>query len=248
MAAPAGAVKLLNVIAIAAHQVLNIHTLRKAFNRMAKPQAGQPQSVLPWRWMGERGLRVETGAATLDRYAQLVSQDFAEFEDIIPADGSILLILKPGAPPPAKLAGLLAARPPRLPERAGRMHVLPLRVSEDVSPDLAVCAARAGLDARTFVRQFAAIEFTVAFLGFQPGFPYLAGLPGHWAMPRRATPRVRVPAGSVALGGGYAGVYPMAGPGGWHVVGQTDAKLFDPARAQPALLAAGDRVCFEVQP
>lgn len=214
---------------------------------MAKPQAGQSQSALPWRWMGERGLRLETGAATLERYAQLVDASFEEIEDVIPADGSILLVLKPGVPPPAKLGELLAAPPPRLPERAAALHVLPLRVTEDASPDLALCAARAGLAAGEFVRQFAAIEFTVAFLGFQPGFPYLAGLPGHWAMSRRATPRVRVPAGSVALGGSYAGVYPMAGPGGWHIVGQTDAKLFDPARARPALLAAGDRVQFEVQ-
>ena len=86
------------------------------------------------------------------------------------------------------------------------------------------------------------IEFTVAFLGFQPGFPYLAGLPADLVMPRRRTPRTRVAAGSVALGGSYAGIYPAAGPGGWNVVGRTGMRLFEPARPQPALLAPGDRV------
>jgi len=146
-----------------------------------------------------------------------------------------------------RLGSLLAAPASRLPEREGALHVLSLHVAEDTAPDLAACAAQARLAAGEFIRQFSAIEFTVAFLGFQPGFPYFTGLPEHWAMPRRASPRVRVPAGSVALGGGYAGVYPAAGPGGWHIVGQTDARLFDPARAQPALLAAGDRVRFEVR-
>jgi KipI family sensor histidine kinase inhibitor len=215
--------------------------------RQANPQDGQSQSAPLWRWMGERGLRVETGETTLARFMQLVSSDLEEIEDIIPADESLLLILKPGKQPSARLCSTLAAPAPEQAASEGSLHVLPVSPGGEAGPDLLLCAAFVGLSASEFVRQFMAIEFTVAFLGFQPGFPYLSGLPDHWAMPRRSTPRVRVPAGSVALGGAYAGVYPAAGPGGWHIVGQTDTRLFDPARAQPALLSAGDRVRFEVR-
>lgn len=217
---------------------------------MAKPQAGlsnTPPPALPGRWMGERGLRVESGAATLARFQQLISRNFAEIEDVIPADGSLLLIFKPEAAPSDDLRRMFAQAAPERPGGDGVLHVLPMVPGGEAGPDLARCAAYAGLSEAEFLRQFLAIEFTVAFVGFQPGFPYLAGLPEPWAIPRRSTPRVRVPAGSVALGGGYAGVYPAAGPGGWQLVGHTEARLFDPARAEPALLAAGDRVRFEVR-
>ena len=81
-------------------------------------------------------------------------------------------------------------------------------------------------------------------LGFAPGFPYLLGLDPRLATPRLASPRQRVEAGSVGIGGEQAGIYPRLGPGGWRILGRTDARLFDPARAPPALLAAGDRVRF----
>ena len=87
-------------------------------------------------------------------------------------------------------------------------------------------------------------EFTVAFAGFAPGFAYLTGLPPELHVPRRATPRTRVPAGSVGLAGPFAGAYPRASPGGWQLVGRTDAVLFDVARNPPALLAPGARVRF----
>jgi allophanate hydrolase subunit 1 len=87
-------------------------------------------------------------------------------------------------------------------------------------------------------------EFTVAFCGFAPGFSYLTGLPSGLAVPRLATPRSSVPAGSVALAGEYAGVYPTASPGGWQLVGRTDAVLWDAGRDQPALLPPGARVRF----
>jgi 5-oxoprolinase (ATP-hydrolysing) subunit B len=90
-------------------------------------------------------------------------------------------------------------------------------------------------------------EYRVAFLGFQPGFPYLAGLPEKLRAPRRAEPRVRVPAGSLAIGGSYAGIYPESGPGGWQIVGVTEAVLFDPRQSSPALFAPGDRVRFEAR-
>jgi KipI family sensor histidine kinase inhibitor len=82
----------------------------------------------------------------------------------------------------------------------------------------------------------------VAFCGFAPGFGYLRGLPAEWAVPRRPTPRPRVPAGAIGLAGPYAGIYPSASPGGWQLVGHTDQELFDVRREPPALLAPGTRV------
>jgi KipI family sensor histidine kinase inhibitor len=108
--------------------------------------------------------------------------------------------------------------------------------------DLPAVAEHWGVDVPTAVERLVAAALRVAFCGFSPGFAYLSGLPAEWAVPRRAAPRPRVPAGSVALAGGYAGIYPTASPGGWQLVGRTTADLFDVRREQPALLAPGTRV------
>lgn len=103
---------------------------------------------------------------------------------------------------------------------------------------------RTGLPWDALVEAHRAASYTVAFIGFTPGFPYLHGLPGALAVPRRDRPNARVPAGAVAIADGQAGVYPSASPGGWWVLGTTAAPLFDPLRSPPALLAAGDAVRF----
>ncbi|SDT73382.1 5-oxoprolinase subunit B family protein [Actinoplanes derwentensis] len=92
------------------------------------------------------------------------------------------------------------------------------------------------------VQRLVETRLTVAFSGFAPGFAYLRGFPDEWAVPRLDAPRPRVPAGSVALAGGWAGIYPTASPGGWRLVGRTDQTLFDVRREQPALLTPGTRV------
>ena len=111
-------------------------------------------------------------------------------------------------------------------------------------PDLARVADNAGLSPEDVIRRHVAGEYTVAMLGFAPGFPYLLGLDPQLATPRVAPPRPRGPAGSVAFGGGQTGLYSHAGPGGWNLIGRTDLVLFDPHRDPPALLAPGDRVRF----
>jgi inhibitor of KinA len=87
-------------------------------------------------------------------------------------------------------------------------------------------------------------DYQVAAVGFTPGFPYLTGLPKKLHTPRLATPRVAVPAGSVGIGGPYTGIYPMASPGGWNLIGRTPLELFRANDAAPALLRVGDRVKF----
>ncbi|WP_137158446.1 carboxyltransferase domain-containing protein, partial [Blastococcus sp. CCUG 61487] len=111
-------------------------------------------------------------------------------------------------------------------------------------PDLAEVARLVGLAVPELVRALTAAELTVAFGGFAPGFGYLTGLLPELHVPRRATPRTRVPAGAVALAGEFAGVYPRASPGGWQLVGRTDAVLFDVQREPPALLRPGVPVRF----
>jgi KipI family sensor histidine kinase inhibitor len=108
--------------------------------------------------------------------------------------------------------------------------------------DLGAVAAHWGVRVGEAVDRLTGTEFRVAFSGFAPGFAYLSGLPAAWAVPRLATPRPRVPAGSVGLAGAYAGIYPTASPGGWRLVGRTGVELFDVRREPPALLAPGVRV------
>ncbi len=110
--------------------------------------------------------------------------------------------------------------------------------------DLEAVAESWGTDTAEVVRRHQEVEFVAAFCGFAPGFAYLTGLPAELAVPRRSTPRTRVPAGSVALAGSWCGVYPTASPGGWQLIGHTDAPLWEVERPQPALLAPGTRVRF----
>ncbi len=111
-------------------------------------------------------------------------------------------------------------------------------------PDLADVARITGMTAEEVIRLHSGAEYVVYFLGFSPGFPYLGGMPEAIAAPRLATPRRRVPAGSVAIGGSQTGIYPMASPGGWRIIGRTPLELFRADREPPALLAIGDRVRF----
>lgn len=213
---------------------------------MGKQTTGQP-IVAPagWRWVGERGLRIETGAMTLVCYELLLSMNLPDVEDIIPADGSLLLILRRAARVSPEVRAALSA-PLDIAQTAvkGKRHEIVVDYGGAAGPDLPALAKRAGMSVAAYIDCHAAREYTVAFLGFQPGFPYLQGLPPTLQAARRASPRQQVAAGSVAIGGRYTGIYPAGGPGGWHVIGRTDAVLFDPGRPAPALLMPGDRVRF----
>jgi len=216
---------------------------------MAKPEMGQlrtaqPPSDTPWRWVSERGLRLATGEATLARYAALAKLNLPEIEDIIPADGSVLLIFRKGRAVSAALRQALAAATVDEPVTSGTLHEIAVEYGGAVGPDLAGLTQQAGMDMATYISSHSAVEYTVAFLGFQPGFPYLRGLPTALQTARRASPRQRVAPGSVAIGGIYTGIYPAGGPGGWHIIGRTSAVLFDPQRDAPALLMPGDQVHF----
>ena len=212
---------------------------------MDMPTTGQQPCARPaWHWVSERGLRVETGKTTLARYAALILQNLAEIEDIILADGSLLLILRRAAVVSAALESALAMPLAGRHAVRGKRHEIAVEYGGAAGPDLSALAKRTGMSAADYIEQHASADYTVAFLGFQPGFPYLSGLPAALRAPRRGSPRLHVAAGSVAIGGIYSGIYPAAGPGGWHIIGRTPAVLFDPQRDAPALLMPGDRVRF----
>lgn len=194
----------------------------------------------PLRWLTDRGLCVATGADTLGLYQRLLQACLPGVEEVVPADGSLLLVLAPGAAVPAGLLDLLKDGPrAEGGMSAARSHEIPVRFDGE---DLAEVAERAGYGANALAGLLCALELKVKFLGFQPGFAYLDGLPPVLHLPRRANPRKRVPAGSLALGGGYCGIYPAAGPGGWHLIGTTEVRLFDPASDPPARFRPGDTV------
>jgi KipI family sensor histidine kinase inhibitor len=126
----------------------------------------------------------------------------------------------------------------------GRLRQIPTVYGGDCGPDLERVARRLGLSPAEVVSRHTAAEQTVYMIGFAPGFPYLGDLPPELALPRRATPRERVPAGSVAIAGRQTGIYPRSTPGGWHLLGRTPLLLFDATRDPPAYLRPGDRVRF----
>jgi KipI family sensor histidine kinase inhibitor len=128
---------------------------------------------------------------------------------------------------------------------AGRQVVLPACYDPSEAPDLADVAAATGLDVAQVVAIHAGCAFTAEVVGFMPGFAYLGGLDPRLKLDRRASPRPRVPEGSIAIAGLQTAVYPSPTPGGWHLVGRCPLRLFDPARSPPALMGEGDTVRFE---
>jgi KipI family sensor histidine kinase inhibitor len=195
------------------------------------------------RWITDRGLWLESGACTLGLKQEVEAAALPEIEALVPGDGNLLVVLKPGLGAGPALLDLIARAQPGIGlEVCGRHHEIPVEYGGDAGPDLERVAEAAGLTAKQAIELHAGAKYRVAFLGFQPGFAYLVGTPALLQLARRATPRRRVAAGSVALGGAYTGIYPGTGPGGWHVIGCTHEWLFDPQRQPPARFAPGDQI------
>ncbi|MBE0548263.1 MAG: 5-oxoprolinase subunit PxpB [Rubrivivax sp.] len=128
---------------------------------------------------------------------------------------------------------------------AGRGWRLPVCYGGEAGPDLADTARTLGISADEVVSLHSGTTFRVYMLGFLPGFPFMGDLPASLRLPRRTEPRVRVPAGSVAIAASLSAIYPWESPGGWHLLGRCPVRLFNAERDSPSLLAVGDRVQFE---
>jgi KipI family sensor histidine kinase inhibitor len=162
--------------------------------------------------------------------------------ELVPAARTLLVSYDPGRTSFDALAGALAGTDAgAVAPGEGRLVELPAVYD---GPDLAEVAELTGLSAEEVVRRHAAAGYVVAFCGFAPGFAYLTGGDPALRVPRRSTPRTTVPAGALGLADGYTGVYPRPSPGGWQLLGHTDAPLWDVDRDPPALLTPGTRVRF----
>jgi KipI family sensor histidine kinase inhibitor len=167
----------------------------------------------------------------------------ATVRDVVPGYTSLLVEFRPGTSP-ARLQRWLDTVDHGLEHEAPAATRRRVEVRYGADADSRELTARLGLPWERIVALHAGALYTVAFLGFTPGFPYLLGLPRALVTPRRETPRMRVPAGSVAIAGDHAGIYPSASPGGWWIVGRTDEPLFDPHPWPPRAWAPGDEVRF----
>jgi len=179
---------------------------------------------------------------TLALLASLRAEPIAGIEELVPAARTLLITFRPAAISADELARQVGARSLDASEaRSERRIEIPVRYDGE---DLAEVAGLLGITPDEVVRRHTGSDYTVAFTGFAPGFAYLSG--GHPSLnvPRRKVPRTRIPAGAVGLAGSFSGVYPQASPGGWQILGITDAPMWDLSRETPALLQPGDAVRF----
>jgi KipI family sensor histidine kinase inhibitor len=205
--------------------------------------------------VGDAAVTVELGTTidpdlarrvrALDR--ALLHKPFRGYREAVPTYRSLLVTYDPARIRFADVRADLLARAaaPEAPEEPGRLHRVPVVYGGEAGPDLAEVARALALSEAEVVAQHTSIEYTAFMLGFRPGFAYLGVLPESLALPRLATPRVRVPAGSVGIAGRQTGIYPVVSPGGWRLLGRTTFATYDPFGDPPSVVAPGDRVRFE---
>ncbi len=214
--------------------------------------------------LGDGVLLIEVGADASEATAQrvhavaehLVRHPPAGVRDVVAAVCTVALHYDPLAlePIPETATTPYETLAQQVTERLGSLDLtvvaaasefeIPVCYGGNFGEDLEALAAAHGLSSAEVIALHVGALYRVQMLGFAPGFAYLAGLDPRIATPRRPTPRTRVPAGSVAIGGELTGVYPLDLPGGWHLIGRSPLRFFDPAAERPSLLVAGDRVRF----
>ncbi len=221
-----------------------------------------PSSISPWHIapVGDRSLIVEFGQAvepvvnaTVRSFArELLDEPIAGIVDVVPAFTTVAVHYRPeffaeGASPYDVLRrrlDALLARGIRHHDEDARTVEIPVCYGGEFGPDLQEVAAACGLQTEEVIARHVASQHLVYMLGFAPGFPYIGGLDPSLAVPRRSTPRTRIPAGSVAIARDQTSIYSLETPGGWSVIGRTPLKLFDAVAESPCLLRPGDRIRF----
>jgi inhibitor of KinA len=220
--------------------------------RMAGPLFEKPF----FRIAGDRGLLMEYGdaidpeinlkvramAAAMAREAPIGVFEF------IPTYRSIIIVYDPSQTDAAKLKEALLVLEERLPNTEippPETVEIPVCYGGNLGPDIGFVAKTHNLSVDDVIRIHSEPEYQIYMIGFTPGFPFLGGLPEVLHTPRLETPRKLVPAGSVAIANAQTGIYSIDSPGGWQLIGRTPIKLFDPGKASPFLLKAGDRLKFK---
>ena len=187
-------------------------------------------------------VELDTLEEVMGLYAALEAERPEGVVDIVPAARTVLLVTDPEAADLATVEHAVRQVRPRSDRRAaGELVELPVTYDGE---DLEDVARLLSCDVDDVVHRHTGTEWRVAFCGFAPGFGYMTAAGGGWDVPRRGTPRTKVPAGSVALAGEFSGVYPRASPGGWQLIGRTSVAVFDLDRDPPALLRPDTRVRF----
>jgi KipI family sensor histidine kinase inhibitor len=206
--------------------------------------------------MGDRSLLVELGdtiSPDVNRRVQRLMLQLQQapppgVREIAPGYRSLLVVYDPLSIACAELKGRIAEAAAwqglaGLPQ--AKLLTVPVFYGGGYGPDLEEVAGRLGIPTDEVIRLHTETIYRVYMIGFTPGYPYLGELPAALAVPRRSTPRTRVPKGSVGIAQRQTGIYPVESPGGWQIIGWTPIELFDPSRQLPSLLEMGDRVKFE---
>ena len=191
-------------------------------------------------------IEVEDLDAALALYEALREAGLPGVTDLVPAARTVLIRLDTAVTSPAAVRAATAALRPGSTGHTGAGTV-EIPVVYD-GPDLAEVAGLLGMPSDEVVARHTGTPWTVAFAGFTPGFGYLTGGDPRLDVPRRSSPRIRIPAGSVALAGRFSGVYPHDSPGGWQLIGRTSERMWDLDRPEPALLVPGRQVIFKAVP
>jgi KipI family sensor histidine kinase inhibitor len=192
-----------------------------------------------------RGISADVNGQALAFAQALRAQDWPGVLDIVPAYASVTIHVDPWQLPISRLSERLRSQVFEPPAGSpGRTHHIPVVYGGEWGPDLADVAAFARRSLDETIQLHHSPLYRVYMLGFSPGFPYMGLVPASIAMPRLATPRTVVPAGSVGIAESQTGVYPAATPGGWRIIGRTPVRLFQPQSSVPFLLSPGDSVQF----
>ena len=209
-----------------------------------------------FRPMGDRSLLVELGEKispdvnrrVQELMLQLQQARLPGVREFAPGYRSLLVVFDPLTLSPSELKARItdvAGRPAsaRLPQ--AKLLTVPVFYGGDYGPDLEWVAGHLGISTDEVIRLHTETMYRVYMIGFTPGYPYMGELPAALAVPRRSTPRTRVPKGSVGIAQRQTGIYSVESPGGWQIIGWTPIELFDPTRQLPSLLEMGDKVKFE---
>lgn len=192
-------------------------------------------------------ISVETHSKVVSVFKLISNSGIVGIQSIHPAYNSILVSFNPILKSPDTIfndLNSLLSSPIDFTHVQYRTIEIPVCYGDEYAPDLADVALYNNLTADEVIYHHTKQNYIVYFLGFSPGFPYLGVMPKEIATPRLQTPRLKLPEGSVAIGGDQTGIYPVASPGGWRIIGRTPLKLFSPEKYPPALLQMGDRIKF----
>jgi KipI family sensor histidine kinase inhibitor len=206
--------------------------------------------------MGDRSLLVELGetiAPDVNRRVQELMLQLQQarlpgVREFAPGYRSLLVVFDPLTLSPAELKARItdvAGRPASAGLPQAKLLTVPVFYGGEYGPDLEGVAGHLGISTDEVIRLHTETMYRVYMIGFTPGYPYMGELPAALAVPRRSTPRTRVPKGSVGIAQRQTGIYSVESPGGWQIIGWTPIELFDPTRQLPSLLEMGDRVKFE---